>query len=436
MIAGMLSFVRRGLETLVRPFPADEVTSIGPEADPAAAGLAVADVDAIWHAAVGAYATGLYPALALCVRRRGVTVLDRAIGHAAGNGPHDAPGVFKQRARHDSLYCMFSASKMVTAMLVHLLEERRLVHLDEPVAYYLPEFGRKGKHRITLRHVLTHRAGIPRIPPDLADPNLLHHPDQILALLCDQAPSWRPGRKLGYHALTGGFVLGAVIERVTGKSLRQVLADEVRTPLGLRSFDFGVPAERLRDVAINAFTGPPVVPPLATFIRRALSVSFDDAVRMSNDPRYLESVVPAGNICTTASDAARFMQMLVDGGTLDGVRVLDERTIARATAEQSYLELDLTLGAPVRYGMGFILGAKVASPYGLDTPHAFGHLGFTNVFVWADPDRELAAALLTTGKPALAPAMARTWWLLTTIARRIPRGPRRAKAGVAAAPGR
>lgn len=432
----MVSFLRRGLETLVRPFPAEEVTSIGREADPREGGVDRPAIDAIWKAAIGAYETGLYPALALCVRRGNVTILDRAIGHAAGNAPGDPRDAFKLPARHDSLYCMFSASKMVTAMLVHLLEERHLVHLDDPVATYLPDFARKGKRSITLRHVLTHRAGVPRIPPELADPNLLAHPEQILSLLCEQAPSWRPGRKLGYHALTGGYLLGAVIERVTGKSLRQVLFEEVRRPLGLASFDFGVAPFRLRDVAMNAFTGPPVVPPLATFIKRALSVSFADAVRMSNDPRFLEAVVPAGNICTTASDAARFMQMLLDGGTLDGVRVLEERTIARATAEQSYLELDLTIGAPIRYGMGFILGAKVASPYGIDTPRAFGHLGFTNVFVWADPQRDLAAALLTTGKPALAPAMAKTWWLLTTIARRLPRVDRRARSGAAAATGR
>jgi CubicO group peptidase (beta-lactamase class C family) len=227
-----------------------------------------------------------------------------------------------------------------------------------------------------------------------------------------------------------------VIERVTGLPLREVLAREVRRPLGLASFDFGVAPSRLRDVAVNAFTGPPVVPPLASFIRRALSVSFTDAVRISNDPRFLEAVVPAGNICTTAADAARFMQMLLDGGTLDGVRVLEPRTVARATAEQSYLELDLTIGAPIRYGMGFILGARVASPYGVGTPRAFGHLGFTNVFVWADPQRDLAAALLTTGKPALAPAMARTWWLLTTIARRIPRLSRGTRTGAAATSGR
>ncbi len=421
----MPALLRRGLETLCRPFPADEVTSIGPESDPAAAGVTAGDVDAIWKAATATYASGLYPAVALCVRRRGHVVIDRAIGHARGNAPDDGADVRKVRARHDGLYCMFSASKMVTAMLVHLLDERHLVHLDDPVAHYLPEFGKKGKHRITLRHVLTHRAGIPRIPPQLADPNLLGRPGDILALLCDQSPDWRPGRRLGYHALTGGYVLGAVIERVTGKDVQQFLADEVARPLGLANFQFGVAPARLRDVAENAFTGPPVLPPLSGFIKRALSVGFADAVRISNDPRFLHAVIPAGNICTTASDAARFMELLLDGGEQNGVRVLAPRTIARAIAEQSYLELDLTLGAPIRYGAGFLLGSHVTSPFGLGTPKAFGHLGFTNVFVWADPERDLAAALLTTGKPALSPGLASLWWLLTTIARRMPRDGRR-----------
>lgn len=424
----MPALLRRGLETLVRPFPPAEVTDRGAEVEARAAGLAADDVDAIWRAAEGAYATGLYPALALCVRRRGQVVIDRAIGHARGNAPRDRD-VRKLPARADGLYCMFSASKMVTAMLVHLLDERHQLHLDDPVAQYIPAFGKKGKHRITLRHVLTHRAGIPRIPSELADPNLLGRPDEIVALLCDQAPVWRPGRRLGYHALTGGWVLAAVIEQVTGKSVQQVLADEIAGPLGLPHFRYGAAPERQRDVAENAFTGPPVVPPLATFIKRALSVGFADAVRISNDPRFLGAVIPAGNICTSAGQAARFMQLLLDGGTLDGVRVFDPRTIARAVAEQSYLELDLTLGAPIRYGTGFLLGSKVTSPFGLGTPKAYGHLGFTNVFVWADPERDLACALMTTGKPALSPGLAQLWWLLSTIARRVPRdGGRRAAA--------
>ena len=310
---------------------------------------------------------------------------------------------------------------MVTAMLVHLCDQRGLVHLDDPVAHYLPAFGKHGKHRVTLRHVLTHRAGIPHIPPALAEVGLLERPADILALLCEQKPTWAPGRRLAYHALTGGYVLAAVIEQVTGRDVRSVLRDEVLAPLGFDAFNYGVPAARLPEVARNAFTGPPLLPPLKQIIRRALSVDFVEAVRTSNDPRFLTAVVPAGNVCATANEASRFMQLLLNRGELDGVRIFEPRTITHAVAEASYLELDLTLGAPVRYSMGFMLGGRVASVYGLDTPRAFGHLGFTNVLVYADPDRDLAVALMTSGKPALSPAIARTLMIMQTIARRVPK---------------
>src|SRR6185503_17499502 len=184
-------------------------------------------IDAIWRATVAAYRTGLYPALQLCVRRRGQVVFDRSLGHISGNAPHDPPDAHKVIANPTSLFNMFSASKMVTAMLVHLCDQRGLLHLDDPIATYVPEFGQHGKHRITIRHVLTHRAGIPHIPPQFADVGLLERPREIISLLSRQKPRWRAGQRLAYHALTGGFVLGAVVEQVTGKSLRQVLHDEI-----------------------------------------------------------------------------------------------------------------------------------------------------------------------------------------------------------------
>ena len=413
--------LRRGFETLVRTAPPDEVTRRGDEAAPRAGGLEQADIDAIWGAAVGAYRSGLYPALALCVRRRGVVVIDRSIGHVRGNAPDDPKSADRVVATPSTLFNLFSASKAVTAMLVHLLDQRDLLHLDDPVAHYVPEFGRHGKDRITIRHVLTHRAGIPQIPTNLVDVALLAHPDDILQILCDARPRWYPGRKLAYHALTGGFVLGAVIERVTGRDPRRFLRDEVLAPLGFDAFEFGVPPQRLPEVAINAFTGPPLLPPLSTIIKRALSVEFRDAVRLSNDPRFLQAVVPAGNIIATARETSRFMQLLLDGGILDGTRIFEARTIARAVAEESYLEADLTLGLPIRYSMGFMLGSRVASLYGLDTPRAFGHLGFTNVMMYADPERDIAVAILSSGKPALSFGLLHTFWLPQVIARRCPR---------------
>ena len=413
--------LRSHFETLVRTASPEEVADRGTEVDPRSVGLDRKIVDAIWRATVATYRTGLYPALALCIRRRGQVVLDRSLGHVAGNAPADPPDAHKVVASPRTLFNLFSASKMVTAMLVHLCDQRGLLHLDDPVAHYLPEFGQHGKDRITLRHVLTHRAGIPHIPPQFADVGLLERPAEILALLAQQKPLWRPGRRLAYHALTGGFVLGAVVERVTGRPLRQVMHDEILGPLGFDAFNFGVPAARLREVAINAFTGPRVMPPLSQVLRRALSVEFSEAVRVSNDPRFLTSVIPAGNIVSTANEASRFMQLLLGGGELDGVRVFETRTIKRAVAEQTYLELDLTMGAPIRYSMGFILGAHIASLYGLRTSRAFGHLGFTNIFVYADPARDLAVALMTSGKPALSPGLARTLMIMQTIALRVPR---------------
>ena len=302
--------------------------------------------------------------MALCVRRRGRVVLDRSMGHVVGNAPGDPADAHRVVATPATLFNLFSASKMVTAMLVHLCDQRGLVHLDDPVAHYIPEFGAHGKHRITLRHVLSHRAGIPHIPPDVADPGLLERPDEVLRLLCEQKPTWAPGRRLAYHALTGGFVLAAVIERVTGKDVRALLRDEILAPLGFDAFNYGVPAARMPEVAHNAFTGPPLVPPLRQLIRRALSVDFVDAVRISNDPRFLTSIVPAGNVIATANEASRFMQLLLGGGELDGVRIFEPRTLTHAVAEQSYLEVDLTLGAPIRYSMGFMLGGR-AGVYGV-----------------------------------------------------------------------
>jgi CubicO group peptidase (beta-lactamase class C family) len=413
------------LEARVRAYPASEVTTrdAAAEADPRAAGLTPADVAAIGGALERLYETRLYPAVALCVRHRGHVVIDRAIGHARGNAPGDPPGAPKVAATPATLFNIFSASKAVTAMVIHLLDERRLVHLDDPVDEYIPGFGRHGKEWITLRHVLTHRAGIPTIPAAKVDLALLADHPRIVAALCEARPSWRAGRRVGYHALTGGFVLGEVVRRVTGRDARTFLREEIAKPLGARHLGYGVAPAEIAAVAENAFTGPPILPPFSWILKRALGVDFAEAARISNEPRFLTAVVPAGNVIATANEVSRFFEMLRRGGELDGVRIFERRTVRRAVSEQSYYELDATLGIPVRYGMGFVLGAETVSLYGPRSSHAFGHLGFTNVVGWADPERELAACLMTSGKPFVSPRVWRVYDLVREIATRCPRVP-------------
>jgi CubicO group peptidase (beta-lactamase class C family) len=394
----------------VRVYPPGEVTSRNPEEEsrPERAGLAIADVDAIWRAVLRLYETGLHPAIALCVRRGGRVVLDRAVGHLSGNTPTATVDAPKELVKHASLFNFFSASKAVTAMAIHLLDERGLLHLDDAVAEYFPEFAKHGKDAITIRQLLTHRAGIPAVPGARIDVETVSDRGHVLAILCDAKPLSVPGRRLAYHALTSGFVLGEVVRRVTGRDLRRVLREDILTPLGFRSFDYGVPTARIAEVAENAFTGLPTFPPQSWALERALGVSVREATKLSNDPRFLTAIVPSGNVIGTANEASRFFELLLREGQLDGVRVFSERTVRRAVREQSYMQIDSFVGMPVRYAMGFMLGSDHFSPYGSGTPRAFGHIGFTNVIAWADPDRDISVGLMTSGKPFITPGQI-TW---------------------------
>ncbi|MGI8921715.1 MAG: serine hydrolase [Solirubrobacteraceae bacterium] len=171
-------------------------------------------------------------------------------------------------------------------------------------------------------------------------------------------------------------------------------------------------------------------PAVALCVRRHNQVVLDRAIGQargngpsdsSNDPRFLTGVVPAGNVVTTANELSRFFDLLGAGGELDGVRVLESRTIRRAISERSFREIDLTLLAPLRHASGLMLGAKAVSLFGPDTEQAFGHLGYTNVLGWADPERALSVGLITSGKPILHPALADLWLLARAIGQEAPK---------------
>ncbi|TNF63842.1 MAG: class A beta-lactamase-related serine hydrolase [Deltaproteobacteria bacterium] len=207
------------LPVTVRVFDPEEVTTQSHrETDPRGVGLTTQDVEAIWQAVVRFYKVGLHPAIALCIRRRGEIILDRAIGHARGNSPQDPEGTPLVKATPDTLYNFFSGSKAVTAMLIHLLQEEDQLHVDEPVATFIPEFAKRRKHSITIRDLLTHRAGIPATPQEAIDLDLLSNPEEIIHASCELEPTHRPGSVQAYQAVTSGFILGEIVRRVTSKT--------------------------------------------------------------------------------------------------------------------------------------------------------------------------------------------------------------------------
>jgi CubicO group peptidase (beta-lactamase class C family) len=118
----------------------------------------------------------------LCVRRKGQIVLNRAIGYARGNGPQDTAQTPKVLATPDTRICLFSASKVVTAMMIHLLDEMGEIDLLDPISHYIPEYGVNGKKDATIYHLLAHRGGIPSLPKG-TDPQLLFNPEAALRFI-------------------------------------------------------------------------------------------------------------------------------------------------------------------------------------------------------------------------------------------------------------
>jgi CubicO group peptidase (beta-lactamase class C family) len=390
-------------------------------ADVEALGMTAAGIERIWTGVERLYRSGMYPAIALCVRRHGQVVLDRAIGHARGNGPADREDTPCTPATPQTPFVIFSASKAMTAVVTHLLEQRGLLHIDDRVCEYIPEYAAHGKQAITIDHLLSHRAGVPGLPADFLDLDRIGDREFRLERLCAAKPRSRPGKLLSYHAMSGGFIIAEIVERVTGRDIRTVLAEEVLDPLGFRWGNYGVSPADVELVGLSYPTGPPALPPLSTVLQRALGLPPDEITVRSNDPRFLTGIVPSGNVVTTANELSRFFELLRAGGELDGVRILQPRTIRRAISERAFREIDFSLVAPLRHASGFMLGARALSLFGPDTDEAFGHLGFTNVLGWADPERAISVGLMTSGKPMLHPALGELWLLTRAIGQEAPK---------------
>ena len=384
-----------------------------------ALGLRADRVESVWSCVEALYDTGLHPAITLVIRREGHIVLKRSIGAIRGHR-RDDPGPLVPLTP-DTPVCLFSASKAISALLLHKLVEDGRLSLDDRVAAYLPAFAAHGKHRVTLRELLGHRAGIPTLVVQDQGPQLLHDWERLVEMLCAAKPFDPRFEKQAYHALTAGFILGEVVQRVSGLNLRDALQRWLVEPLQLRQTSYGLPLE-LRDAyPPNTVTGPRPIWPLSRYIRNIISMDFVEGVAASNSEAFLSTVVPAGNLFATAEDVSRVFQMMLNGGELDGVRVFRPETIAQAIAPLGGLQFDRTIKLPLRFSAGFMLGESPFGLFGPGTREAYGHLGFVSVLAWADPRRALSVSLLNTGKTLAPSAMLRLAQVLTAIARAFPR---------------
>ena len=385
------------------PRDLDAITTIDrkQEVDPQEVGLLHADVEAIWDNIVKVYKTGVHPAITACIRHRGKVLMSRAIGHVRGYGPADGPDTERVLATPDTPMCLYSTSKGITALLMHMLQEEGLINVSDPVAFYAPEFARKGKDNITIHQILAHRGGIPGLPKDVPIETLWDE-DQTWELLCDAEPIVTDGSKLAYHAITGGFVLERVVRKVTGDNINAYITRKIREPMGMKYFSYGIEPQYQDDLARTYATGPRPGPLMSRFIKRALGTDMASLEEVCNDPRFQEAIIPAGNLAGTAEETSRFFQMMLNGGKWGRRRICSATTVARATQEFGTRTLDRTLFIPMRFSAGLMLGDEPFGIWGPNTRYAYGHVGLINKFAWADPQRDLSATILTSGIPVIA----------------------------------
>ncbi|SEQ83101.1 CubicO group peptidase, beta-lactamase class C family [Solimonas aquatica] len=371
------------------------------ECEPQRVAMSDEGVARIWSAVENFYRTGLQPAITLVMRRQGRVLMKRSIGCVRGNLPGEEQDF--EPLTPDTPISLFSASKSISALLVHKAAELGLLQLHDHIADHIPEFAAAGKAAVTVRDLLAHRAGIPAVPQVEPAPELLRQWDKIIALLCAERPFDRHFERQAYHALSAGFITGELLRRVTKRELPELMREWLAEPLQLRYLTYGLKPELRHLAPPNVQTGVKPYWPATRYIERVVGVSFDAAIHASNDDAFLSAVVPAGNIYASADDVSRVFQMLLDGGELDGRRVLKAQTVREALRPVGAMQLDRTLLLPMRYSAGFMLGENPFGLFGLKSRRAFGHLGFVNVLAWADPSRDISVALLNTGK-SLEPA--------------------------------
>lgn len=323
----------------------------------------------------------------LCVVDHGQVVLDRWTGTTP-----------------DRLFWAFSAGKPFTSVIVWRLVERGQLRLDAPVHEYWPAFVGGGKERVTVRHVLQHRSGLPTTGSLLADILAMSDWDAFVRRLERATCRYPPGSTPAYQFLVYGFLLGELVQRVTGRTFVDLLDEEVCRPAGLRDT-----YARLDD-ALLARAQPMMTQGTGAVVGRWV-----------NRPAVRRAVIPAGGISTTAHDLASFYASLLEevrsptapeSGPRTGsgeprsagaerASLLAPTTLAEALRPSTETELDRFARMHIRWAQGFQLGGprpgRLPVPLGnASSPRAFGHNGSHVCLGWADPDRRVAFGYVTS----------------------------------------
>ncbi|MEC7120850.1 MAG: serine hydrolase domain-containing protein [Pseudomonadota bacterium] len=321
----------------------------------------------------------------------------------------------------DTLAMSFSTGKAVLSTLVHRLVELGRLDYDRPLAVDWPEFAQQGKQSITLRHILTHSSGLYDVRGVLQSAATMLKWDEAVAAYAAAVPRFAAGQDYAYQAISYGWLIGGLIERVMGEPLAMVLDRELVQPLGLSGdVYFGVPeAELLRVARAFPLLIKPdqqnhrrqVTPPaqhVATTQRRPLSTTeklsqmltgqdpydFDDALKPKGIGRFnwygdrqLQACIPAVNGVFTARALAKMYAMLANRGEWQGQRYLSEATF-RALSTVQTRQRDRIMPIPMHWRLGY---HRVLT-LGKQVPAGFGHIGYNGSGAWCDPQRQMSFA--------------------------------------------
>ncbi|MDV3438353.1 serine hydrolase domain-containing protein [Pseudomonas otitidis] len=327
---------------------------------------------------------------ALCVQVGGETVLDLWAGTADKDG---------QQAWHsDTLLNLFSCTKTYAAVTALQLVGEGKLDLDAPVARLWPEFAAAGKERITLRHLLSHRAGLPAIREPLPA-EALYDWDAMTTALAAEQPWWTPGEGHGYAPITYGWLVGELIRRADGRGPGESIVARVARPLGL---DFHVGLDdaefhrvahiargkgNLGDAAAQRLLKCMMSEPTALSTRAFTNPP--SIMTSTNKPEWRRMQQPAANGHGNARSLAGFYAGLLDGS------LLDSALLAELTREHS-LGDDRTLLTQTRFGLGCMLEQPDVpnATYGMGRL-AFGHPGAGGSIGFADPERDVAFGFVT-----------------------------------------